>query len=84
MKKGSTKKGSSNTAKPKQKAKPATSTAARSSIGTTSSNMAKGKTVNEMSHDFKKLVVEELIRSGRTRVVTRKGRASMAIEHQKK
>ena len=81
------KKGSSNTAKPKQKAKPTTSTAPRSSGGMTSSDIAKGKAVNipmnEMSPDFKKLVVEELIRSGRARVVTRKGRVSMAKEQQK-
>ena len=79
-KKSAMKKVSSDTAKPKQKAP-------RSSGGVTSSDIAKGKTVNihmkELSPGFKQLIVEELIRSARARVVTRKGRASMAKEQQK-
>ena len=40
--------------------------------------------MKDMSPEFKRLVVEELIRTGRTRVVTRRGRDAMAKEEEKK
>ena len=38
--------------------------------------------VKDMSPEFKRLVVEELIRTGRARVVTMKGREAMAKEEE--
>ena len=54
-----------------------------------SSDIAKkGAPVNipmkDVSSDFKRLVVEELIRTGRARIVKRKGREGMAEEEEKK
>ena len=40
--------------------------------------------MGDMSPEFKRLVVDELIRTGRARVVTRKGREAMAKEQKKK
>ena len=40
--------------------------------------------MRDMSPEFKKLVVEELIRTGRARVVTRRGREAMAKEEKEK
>ena len=40
--------------------------------------------MRDMSPEFKKLVVEELIRTGRARVVTRRGREAMAKEEEEK
>ena len=40
--------------------------------------------LKDMSPEFKKLVVEELIRTGRARVVTRRGRVAMAREEEEK
>ena len=40
--------------------------------------------MKDMSPEFKKLVVEELIRTGRARVVTRRGREAMAKEEEEK
>ena len=40
--------------------------------------------MKDVSSDFKRLVVEELIRTGRARIVKRKGREGMAEEEEKK
>ena len=40
--------------------------------------------MKDMSPEFKRLVVEELIRTGKARVVTRKGRETMAKEEEKR
>ena len=40
--------------------------------------------MKDMSPEFKKLVVEELIRTGRARVVTRRRREAMAREEEEK
>ena len=40
--------------------------------------------IGDMSPEFKRLVVDELIRTGRARVVRRKGREAMAREEKKK
>ena len=40
--------------------------------------------IKDISSDFKRLVVEELIRTGRARIVKRKGREGMAEEEEKK
>ena len=40
--------------------------------------------MRDMSPEFKKLVVEELIRTGRARVVTRRGREAIAKEEEEK
>ena len=40
--------------------------------------------MRDMSPEFKRLVVEELIRTGRARVVTRRGREAMAKEEEEK
>ena len=40
--------------------------------------------MKDMSPEFKRLVVEELIRTGRARVVTRRGREAMAKEEEEK
>ena len=40
--------------------------------------------MRDMSPEFKKLVVKELIRTGRARVVTRRGREAMAKEEEEK
>ena len=40
--------------------------------------------MKDMSPEFKRLVVEELIRTGRARVVTRRGREAMAQEEEEK
>ena len=40
--------------------------------------------MRDMSPEFKKLVVEELIRTGRASVVTRRGREAMAKEEEEK
>ena len=40
--------------------------------------------MGDMSLEFKRLVVEELIRTGRARVVTRRGREAMAKEEEEK
>ena len=40
--------------------------------------------MGDMSPEFKRLVVDELIRTGRARVVRRKGREAMAREEKKK
>ena len=40
--------------------------------------------MEDMSPEFKRLVVEELIRTGRARVVTRRGREAMAKEEERK
>ena len=41
-------------------------------------------TMKDMSPEFKRLVVEELIRTGKARVVTRRGRETMAREEEEK
>ena len=40
--------------------------------------------MGDMSPEFKRLVVDELIRTGRARVVRRKGREAMAREEKEK
>ena len=40
--------------------------------------------MKDMSPEFKKIVVEELIRTGKARVVTRRGRKTMAKEEEEK
>ena len=40
--------------------------------------------MRDMSPEFKRLVVEELIRTGRARVVIRRGREAMAKEEEEK
>ena len=40
--------------------------------------------MRDMSPELKKLVVEELIRTGRARVVTRRGREAMVKEEEEK
>ena len=40
--------------------------------------------MKDMSSEFKRLVVEELIRTGRAKVVTRRGREAMAKEEEEK
>ena len=40
--------------------------------------------LKDVSSDFKRLVVEELIRTGRARIVKRKGREGMAEEEKKR
>ena len=90
-----TKKGSSDTVKAK-KAKPSSdirgqkvaTSRPKSTGGTTSTSSNIGKAVNnpmtDMSPEFKRLVVDELIRTGKARVVSRRGRQTMAREQQKK
>ena len=40
--------------------------------------------MKDMSPEFKKMVVEELIRTGRARIFTRKGRAAMEEEEKRR
>ena len=58
-----------------------------STAGRTSSNIGKAPLnipMADMSPEFKRLVVDELIRTGKARVVTRRSRQTMAKEQQKK